>query len=77
MKYRKLVVPEKYKVELTETEYDFRIEKPTEVIVKAHYSHISAGTELACLGRAGKLVSHTHTPGYTSVGEVGGGRLRC
>lgn len=70
MKYRKLLVPEPNTVEMIWVEEDLAIETPNEVIVRNHFSHISAGTELACLAGIESWFSIPGTPGYTSVGEV-------
>lgn len=57
-------------VRLEESPFDLRIERPSEVIVKNRYSHISAGTELACIAGQEDWFSIPGTPGYTAVGEV-------
>ena len=49
MKYKKLWVAEIGKVTLVEEEWKDKISAPDDVIVQTHYSHISAGTELAAI----------------------------
>lgn len=43
---------------------------PFEVIVKTIYSHISAGTELACIAGMESFFKIPDTPGYTAIGEI-------
>lgn len=57
-------------IRLEERPLDLRIEKPSEVIVKNRFSHISAGTELACIAGQEDWFSIPGTPGYTAIGEV-------
>lgn len=70
MKIKKLLVPEKMKVEMTEFEFNDQDIKPNEIIVKTQFSHLSAGTELACLAGLESWFTIPATPGYTSVGVV-------
>ncbi len=70
MKVKKIVITEPHKVELLEKEETLAIEQPNDVIIKTHYSHISAGTELACLAGIETFLDIPGTPGYTAVGEV-------
>ena len=70
MKYRKIVVTKPDTVELKHENFDTTIEDPMEVIVRNHYSLISAGTELACLAGLESWFPIPGTPGYVSVGEI-------
>ncbi|MGB3616653.1 MAG: zinc-binding alcohol dehydrogenase [Catalinimonas sp.] len=70
MKIKELRVTAPNQVELRETEADLRIERDDELIVRTHYSHVSAGTELACLAGVEEWFQIPGTPGYTAVGEV-------
>ena len=70
MKYKKLWVAEIGKVTLVEEEWKDRISGPDDVIVQTHYSHISAGSELAAIDGLESWFNIPATPGYTAVGEV-------
>ena len=66
----KLLVTEPMKVVLTTDEFDVTINNSTDIIVKTIYSHLSAGTELACLQGLEDWFSIPATPGYTSIARV-------
>jgi len=70
MKYKRVWVPEKGKVEFNEAEFTAKIESPNDVIFKNHFSQVSAGTELACLAGLEDWFPMPNTPGYTAVGEI-------
>lgn len=70
MKYKKLLATEPMKVFLVEGEFNDSIVKPTEIVVKTIFSHLSAGTELACLHGLEDWFIIPDTPGYTSIAEV-------
>lgn len=70
MKYKKILATAPNRVELAEVAYNLRIESPAEVIVKNRFSHLSAGTELACLAGQEDWFKLPATPGYTAIGEV-------
>lgn len=70
MKISKLLVPEKMKVTLVEDTFDSMNLGAKEVIIRTHYSHLSAGTELACLAGLESWFSIPATPGYTAIGRV-------
>jgi 2-desacetyl-2-hydroxyethyl bacteriochlorophyllide A dehydrogenase len=70
MQGKQLLVTDKWQVKLQDMEVDLQIEKDTEVIVKNHFTHISAGTEMACLSGLESWFSIPGVPGYTSIGEV-------
>lgn len=70
MRNRKIVVTSKNIVEFQEVDEEIKIESSREVIVQNMYSHISAGTELACIAGLESFFRIPDTPGYTSVGKV-------
>ena len=70
MKNKKVYVTDINKVTFAEDDFNGKIEKSTEVIVKTRYTHISAGTELACIDGLESFFTIPGTPGYTSVGEI-------
>jgi len=70
MNYKKLLVTEPMKVFLVEGEFNDSIVKPSEIVVKTIFSHLSAGTELACLHGLEDWFKIPDTPGYTSIAKV-------
>lgn len=70
MHYKKIIATAPNAVELVEAPYELRIEAPTEVIIKNRLSHLSAGTELACIAGLEDWFKLPATPGYTAIGEV-------
>ena len=70
MKINKLLVPERLKVILVEEEFDNSILTPKEIVVRTLYSHLSAGTELACIAGIEDWFKIPGTPGYTSIAKV-------
>ncbi len=70
MKSTKVLVPEINKVEFTEDIFNEKITDPYDLIIKNQYSHVSAGTELACLAGLESFFQLPDTPGYTAVGEI-------
>ena len=70
MKYRKLLVPEIGKVTMVEDEWNEKITGTNDVIIRNHFSHISAGSELAAIDGLESWFNIPDTPGYTAVGEV-------
>ncbi|MCF8362584.1 MAG: zinc-binding alcohol dehydrogenase, partial [Prolixibacteraceae bacterium] len=70
MKAKQLLVSDLWKVGLNETEYDTERVDSHEVIIKTLYSHLSAGTEMACLSGLESWFSIPDVPGYTSIGKV-------
>ena len=70
MKNRKVYVTEPMKVGMITDDFNERIIDSHDVIIKNKYSHISAGTELACLTGKESFFKIPDTPGYTAVGEV-------
>lgn len=70
MKISKLLVPEQMKVTLVQDEFDAANPGAREVIIRTRYSHISAGTELACLAGLESWFPIPATPGYTAIGTV-------
>ncbi len=70
MRGKQLLVKDKWHVELQDVEVDLQIIKDTEVIVRNHFTHVSAGTEMACLSGLESWFPIPGVPGYTSIGEV-------
>lgn len=70
MKINKLLVPEPMKVVLVEDEFDNSNLSPNEIVVRTLYSHLSAGTELACIAGGEDWFKIPGTPGYTSIAKV-------
>lgn len=70
MKYKKVVFVKPWKVEIQEDEIDVDKVPMGHVVLKTHYSLVSAGTELACLSGNESWFKIPATPGYVSVGEI-------
>lgn len=70
MKNQKIIFSAPNKVEFSEMPMDLKIENPLDIIVRNHFSLISAGTELACLQGLESWFTLPGTPGYASVGEI-------
>jgi len=70
MKIKKIWVEEPWKVGIKEEEFTEKIENEKEIIVKNHYSHLSAGTEMACVSGIEDWFELPNVPGYTAVGEI-------
>jgi 2-desacetyl-2-hydroxyethyl bacteriochlorophyllide A dehydrogenase len=70
MKNKKIWVPENWKTLFIEQEDDLKIENEFDVIVKNHFTHLSAGTEMACLSGLEGWFQIPASPGYTGIGEV-------
>ena len=70
MKIKKLLVQERLKVVLIEDEFDNSNLTSKEIVVRTLYSHLSAGTELACLEGMEDWFKIPNTPGYTSIAKV-------
>jgi len=68
--YKKIVVSKPGKISVEEVNYDLSIEDAHDLIIENIYSHISAGTELACLDGLEDWFKMPATPGYTSIGRV-------
>ena len=58
------------RVELSRVDSDFLPLGDHDLLIRTHYSLISAGTELACLSGVEAWFSFPGTPGYASIGEV-------
>jgi hypothetical protein len=69
-KCRKVMVNEPWEISLETEIFNESIDNPYEVIIKNKYSHISAGTEMACISDKEDWFTIPDTPGYTSIGEV-------
>lgn len=70
MKNKKIFVTAPWKIEFVEDEFNETIDNPNEVIVENVYSHLSAGTEMACVSGIESWFQIPATPGYTAVGKV-------
>ncbi len=67
---KKILVPSPNIAQVVTDEFDEKLSNSSEVLIKTHFSHISAGTELACIAGNESFFSIPGTPGYTSVGEI-------
>lgn len=67
---RKIWVPEPNVAQLVNDRFDDALTSPSQVLVRNKYSHISAGTELACIAGIESFFTIPDTPGYTAVGEI-------
>jgi len=77
MKGRRIIVSDKYKVELEDFEVDEDSLRGSEVLLKTHYTLISPGTELATYTaldletyKKNRRRHYPFKPGYISVGEA-------
>lgn len=55
---------------VTTDQFDDTLTSPTGVLVRNMFSHISAGTELACIAGLESFFTIPDTPGYTAVGKI-------
>jgi len=67
---RKIIVSAINTAGLLETPYSDKISGDNEILIKTHYSHISSGTELACIAGLESFFQIPGTPGYTAIGEI-------
>jgi len=70
MKYHRIYVSSPWEISLEEDEFTAKIETPHEVIVQNMFSHLSAGTEMACVSGIEDWFTIPDVPGYTAVGKV-------
>ena len=70
LKRRKVLVTRPNVAIESSDDFDEALSGSTEVLVRNRYSHISAGTELACIAGRESFFNIPGTPGYTAVGEV-------
>ncbi len=70
MKYRKVFVTAPWEIVLREDNFTQGIEGPHDVIIQNMYSHLSAGTEMACVSGIEDWFNIPDVPGYTAVGKV-------
>src|SRR5579859_6582091 len=70
MKNKRVVFTNPGQLEIQQSDFELTAQNPHEVVIKTHFSLISAGTELACLSGSESWFKFPSTPGYTSVGEV-------
>lgn len=67
---KKVIFEPGMQVRFTEVEESLSVQSANEVLVKNLCSHVSAGTELACLAGKEGWFPLPGTPGYTSIGQV-------
>jgi len=67
---RKIWVPELNTARVETDQFEEGPLGSNEVLVRNVYSHISAGTELACLAGMESFFTIPDTPGYTAIGKV-------
>ncbi len=70
MKYSKIFVSAPWEISLREDDFEDIINDPNEIIVKNMYSHLSAGTEMACVSGIEEWFKIPGVPGYTAVGKI-------
>ena len=70
MRAEQIVFPQPYEVELQSFDFDLDNVRPTDVLIRTHYSLISPGTELACLSGRESWAKLPFIPGYAGCGEV-------
>ena len=69
MKAKKVVMEQAQQASLQEYDFDAKVEK-NQILVRHHYSLVSAGTETAIYKGTESWAQFPCTAGYTSVGEV-------
>lgn len=67
---KRILIPSANEVICEQAKFGLSIESPHEIILRNHYSHISAGTELACIAGLESWFNIPGIPGYTSIAEV-------
>lgn len=67
---KRVVFTQKESIYIETSEIELSLANPSEIIVENLFSHISAGTELACLAGLEDWFNFPATPGYTSIGKV-------
>ncbi len=67
---KKIFCSDIWKLDFVSEKFNEEIENPNEVIIKSHFTHLSAGTEMACISGLESFFQIPDTPGYTSVGEI-------
>lgn len=70
MKIKKIWVKKPWDIHLKEDKFNDVIENENEIIVRNLYSHLSAGTEMACVSGIEDWFPLPNVPGYTAVGEI-------
>lgn len=70
LKRRKIWIPEPQVATVVTDELEDALTSPSEVLVRNMFSHISTGTELACIAGQESFFTIPDTPGYTAVGRV-------
>jgi len=67
---RKIWVPEPNVAQVVTDTFEEEPAGPREVLIRNCFSHISAGTELACIAGMESFFTIPGTPGYTAVGKI-------
>ncbi len=67
---KKIFCSDKWKLDFVSESFDDAIVNSNEVIIKSHFTHLSAGTEMACISGLESFFQIPDTPGYTAVGEI-------
>jgi 2-desacetyl-2-hydroxyethyl bacteriochlorophyllide A dehydrogenase len=70
MNNKKIVCTQPWVVETINDSFNEKITHPYDIIVRNKYSHLSAGTELACVSGTEDWFVLPDVPGYTSIGEL-------
>ena len=70
MKNKSILFTGPDQIELSQVDSGFQPLGAHDLLIKTHYSLISAGTELACLSGIEAWFRFPNAPGYASVGEV-------
>ena len=67
---QKIRVPKPYMAQVSTEKFEEKIAPPLEGVVQNRYSHISAGTELACIAGLESFFAIPDIPGYSAIGRV-------
>jgi 2-desacetyl-2-hydroxyethyl bacteriochlorophyllide A dehydrogenase len=67
---RKIWIPESNVAQVITDTFEEKPSSPREVLIRNCFSHISAGTELACIAGLESFFTIPGTPGYTAVGKI-------
>jgi 2-desacetyl-2-hydroxyethyl bacteriochlorophyllide A dehydrogenase len=70
MKNRKIYCTAPWEIGLKEDSFNEKIEHPNDIIVQNKFSHLSAGTEMACVSGIEDWFPLPNVPGYTAIGEI-------
>lgn len=70
MQQKKIWVTAPWKIGFKKEGFNESITHPKDIIVESHYTHLSAGTEMACLSGLEDWFPFPNIPGYTAIGKV-------